>query len=78
MAHKTDSAKAWSNFLCESRLQWNGTYGIRFGLRPVLAEQSAQSTNKINRSQMCVSLQHPQFFVPADGAHLGNIEPALE
>ena len=44
----------------------------------LLAEQSAQSANKINRPQMRVALQHPQFFVPADGAHLGNIEPALE
>src|ERR1019366_195925 len=26
---------------------------------------------------MCVSLQHPQFFVPADRTDLGNIEPAL-
>ena len=49
-----------------------------FRTSTVLAEQSAQSTNKINRSQMRVSLQHPQFFVSADGAHLGNIEPALE
>jgi len=27
---------------------------------------------------MCVSLQHPQLFMAADGAHLGNIEPPLE
>jgi hypothetical protein len=27
---------------------------------------------------MRVSLQHPKLFVPADGAHLGNIEPPLE
>ena len=27
---------------------------------------------------MRVSLQHPQLFVSADGAHLGNIEPTLE
>ena len=52
---------------------WNS-----FRTSTLLAEQSAQSTNKINRPQMCVSLQHSQFLVPADGAHLGNIEPALE
>jgi hypothetical protein len=55
-------------------------WGVRNSFRTstLLAEQSAQSTNKINRSQMRVSLQNPQLFVPANGAHLGNIEPALE
>jgi hypothetical protein len=49
-----------------------------FRTSTVLAEQSAQSANKINRTQMRIALQHSQFFMPADGAHLGNIEPALE
>jgi len=32
-----------------------------------------EARHQIDRTQMCVSLQHSQFFMPADGAHFGNI-----
>ena len=38
----------------------------------------AETCHQIGGPQMRVALQHSQFFVPADGAHLGDIEPALE
>jgi hypothetical protein len=37
-----------------------------------------EAGHQIDRPQVRISLQHSQLFVPADGAYLGNIEPALE
>ena len=62
-----------------SSARWRmATIRNSFRTSTLLVEQSAQSTNKIDRPQMRVTLQHPKLFVSADGAHLGNIEPALE
>src|SRR4051812_25251081 len=39
---------------------------------------SAQSCDEINGSQVRVTLKHPELFVSADGAHLGDVEALLK